>query len=46
MSHKEDMTMKDAISAEMAAAEPKYFLVWIGLWIGALAVLLPLLAHP
>jgi hypothetical protein len=46
MSHKEDITMKDAISAEMTVTEPKYFLLWVGLWIGALAVLLPLLARP
>lgn len=46
MSHKEDMTMKDPISAPMDATEPKYFLLWVGLWIGALAVLLPLLARP
>ena len=45
MSHKENMTMKDSMSTQ-AAAEPKYFLMWIGLWIAALAVLLPLLARP
>jgi hypothetical protein len=45
MSHKEDMTMKDAIPADNTA-EPKYFLMWVGLWIAALMVLLPLLARP
>jgi hypothetical protein len=45
MSHKEDTTMKDPISAQ-TAPEPKYFLLWVGVWIGALAVLLPLLARP
>ena len=46
MSHKEDITMKDPISAQVEVAEPKFFLLWVGLWIGALAVLLPMLAHP
>jgi hypothetical protein len=40
------MTMKSPIAAEMTVAEPKYFLLWVGLWVGALAFLLPLLARP
>jgi hypothetical protein len=46
MSHKEDITVKDPSSAQVEVAEPKFFLLWVGLWIGALAFLLPLLARP